>query len=69
MGARQRLDSAYLTGILLIAAVIGGATNSWAIFLVVTGVLIVASIHGGDIRISPKSPPRHKNRKNPRRRN
>ncbi|HBN77271.1 MAG TPA: hypothetical protein DD473_15945 [Planctomycetaceae bacterium] len=58
----------YLIGILVIAAIIGSGANSWAVFLVVAGVLLAASIHGGDIRVSPKLPPQHKSRKNSRRR-
>ena len=53
MGARTRLNSVYLTGVLLVAAMIGGVAQSWIVFLVVAGVLTSLLVHGGDIRSSP----------------
>ena len=67
MGARQRLNSMYLTGVLVIAAIVGGAANSWAVFLVVSGILTATAIHGGDIRLSPTAP-RPTPRRHPKRR-
>ncbi len=58
MGARQRLNSLYLIGVLVIAAIIGGAFSSWSVFFIVTGALTGIAIHGGDIRLSPKTPQR-----------
>lgn len=53
MGARQRLNSVYFSGILMVAAVCGMAMNSWATFLGVTVMLAAISVHGGSIRPSP----------------
>ena len=53
MGARQRLNSVYMIGVLMVAAVIGGIAQSWIVFLVVAGVLTALMVHGGDIRSSP----------------
>jgi hypothetical protein len=67
MGARQRLNSVYFIGFLIVAAIIGGVVNSWAVFCLVAGVLIASAIHGGDIRVSPKTPHRTNRRQhNPR---
>ncbi len=69
MGARQRLNSLYFIGVLIIAASIGGAANSWTVFCLVAGVLIAAAIYGGDIRVSPKTPHRtHRRQHHPRQR-
>ena len=53
MGARQRLNSVYLIGVLMVAAVIGGIAQSWIVFLVVAGVLTALMVHGADIRFTP----------------
>ena len=53
MGARTRLNSLNLIGVLLVAALIGGSARSWIVFLVVAGVLTAVLVYGGDIRSSP----------------
>ncbi len=53
MGARQRLNSLYITGILIVATVCGVVTDSGGIFAGVTIVLAAILIHGGNIRPSP----------------
>lgn len=64
MGARQRLNSLYFTGILIIAAVCGVAGDSWGMFASVTIVLAAILIHGGNIRpnSSPRNPRRFRRR-------
>lgn len=52
MGARERLNSVYFIGILMVAAVGGGLTASWWIFFLVTIVLTLLSLHGGEIRLT-----------------
>ena len=53
MGARTRLNSLYLIGVLMVAAIIGGVAQSWIVFLVVAGVLTSLLVHGADIRFTP----------------
>ena len=50
MGARHKLNQAYLNGSLLMAGAIGWATESFATFIVVLGALVILSLHSGDIR-------------------
>lgn len=50
MGARQRLNSLYFTGILIVAAICGAAVESWRIFVLVIIALTAISVHGGNIR-------------------
>ncbi|MCA9088801.1 MAG: hypothetical protein KDA90_09215 [Planctomycetaceae bacterium] len=61
MGARQRLNSLYFFGALIVAAVLGGVTDSWLVFLLTAAVLTATLIHGGDIRPGPTL--RHRVRK------
>lgn len=72
MGARQRLNSLYLFGVLIVAAIFGVVVHSWGVFLLVAGTLTSLLLHGGDIRPTPSSPPqRHRprrSRRNERRR-
>lgn len=63
MGARQRLNSLYFMGILIVAAVCGAATESWGIFALVTVVLAANSIHAGNIRPHPNPRTRHRFRR------
>ena len=60
MGARQRLNSLFFCGALIVAAVIGVAAESWAVFVVAAVVLIAVFVYGGDIRL-------HRTQRHPRR--
>lgn len=51
MGARQKLNQAYLNGALIIAAVLGVATQSWTVFWIVTLIAVGSSMHSGEIRL------------------
>jgi len=51
MGARQKLNQAHLNGALVIAAVIGVATQSWTVFLIAALLAAGSSLHTGDIRL------------------
>lgn len=62
MGARQRLNSLYFTGILIIATVCGMAADSWGIFAGVAIVLAAILIHGGNIRPNPRKSRRFRRR-------
>ncbi len=50
MGARQKLNVAYVNGGLLVAAILGVASQSWAVFLASLAVLIGGSVYLGEIR-------------------
>jgi hypothetical protein len=50
LGAKQKLNSAYLLWAFLLAAVAGGSTQSWPVFLVVLGVVVLANVVAGNIR-------------------
>ncbi len=54
MGARQKLNSAHLTGSLVLAGVAGVLAESFAVFLIALGFLIVCSINDGGIRIGKR---------------
>jgi hypothetical protein len=51
MGARKKLNQSYLNGILIIAGVVGAATQSWIVFGIAAAALAVGSLHSGDIRL------------------
>jgi len=50
MGARQKLNVAYVQGGLIVAALIGTLAQSWVAFAVSSAVLITLAWHGGEIR-------------------
>jgi len=50
MGARTTLNGIYLTGALVVAAILGGATGSWVVFAISLTVLFGVSLHAGRIR-------------------
>ena len=52
MGARTKLNQAYINGALVIAAIIGLCAQSWTVFFIVALVGIGLSVHGGEIRLS-----------------
>ena len=50
MGAKGKLNEANVLACVLIAALVGGLTQSWLLFLLVFVVLLAAAFHGGSIR-------------------
>ena len=50
MGARTKLNAAYVNGALIMAVVIGVSCNSWNVFVVTAVVLTVLSACVGNIR-------------------
>jgi hypothetical protein len=50
MFAKHKLNSAHFCGAMLIAALIGGLTGSWLVFVVALAALLVAAYLAGDIR-------------------
>ena len=52
MGAREKLNSAYTMGSLIVAGLLGWATGSWIIFIIAAAVLLGLGLNSGDIRPS-----------------
>jgi hypothetical protein len=50
MGARQKLNSAYLMGNFILAVLVGGATGSFLVGLVVFALGVIGSLVAGEIR-------------------
>jgi hypothetical protein len=50
MGARETLNGVYLIASLVLAALLGCATGSWAVFVISLVALLAANIHAGRIR-------------------
>jgi hypothetical protein len=50
MGARQKLNEAFIYGSLVLAAIAGYLADSIAVFLLTGTVLIAMSFYTGDIR-------------------
>ena len=50
MGARNDLNEAYITGSVVLAALVGGMANSWVVFVVALVVLIGTYIATKKIR-------------------
>lgn len=53
MSARKKLNNAYVTGGLIVAAVFGLMAQSWLVFFILLALSIVANYYEGNIR------PRH----------
>ena len=53
MGARQKLNAAFINGAILLALFIGLATGSFWIGACAFGVLFALSAYAGDIRLKP----------------
>jgi len=56
MAARQKLNSGYVGGCILVAALIGWLTESSLIFLLALIVLVSLNVYSGDIRSSRRKP-------------
>ena len=53
MGARQKLNRAYVNGSLLAAAAVGWLSQSWLAFVLTLGVLLGCHLFLGEIRPRP----------------
>jgi hypothetical protein len=54
MHARGKLNVAYAAGSTVVAAVVGGATGSWALFALVLMGLLASNVALGEIRFSKR---------------
>lgn len=54
MSARHKLNQANVNGTLVIAGVVGAATESWTLFVILVAILVALSVHSGDIRLSSR---------------
>ena len=52
MGAREKLNEAYVIGSLFLAAVAGSIAGSWLVFIITAAILLALNLHAGDIRPS-----------------
>ena len=50
MGAREKLNAAYISGSLVLAALVGAMTESWTVFFMTAVILLALNVHSGDIR-------------------
>jgi hypothetical protein len=51
MGAREKLNQAYLNGALAFAAVVGAVTQSWTVFWIAAIIVVASNLHSGGIRL------------------
>jgi hypothetical protein len=51
MGARKKLNAAYLNGALLLAGTAGILSGSWTVFAVALSGVVITSIISGAIRL------------------
>ena len=52
MGARTKLNRAFINGALLIAAICGYLSQSWNAFWITVAVLLILSVGSGEIRMA-----------------
>lgn len=50
MGAKAKLNAAYVHGAFVVAGLVGWIAGSWLVFLIALGVLLIASFAAGEIR-------------------
>jgi hypothetical protein len=54
MSAREKLNSASFLGALAVASLVGGLSQSWAVFFVALAGLLIAALLARDIRFKRK---------------
>lgn len=52
MGAREKLNQAYVAGSLVFAAIAGAMAGSWLVFIITAAILVSMHMASGDIRPS-----------------
>ena len=50
MGARQKLNSGYFLGSVLLAGLVGWLTGSWLVLFFALAVLVAINVNNGEIR-------------------
>lgn len=55
MGARHKLNQAYLNGSLFVAAIVGISLQSWLAFWIILALGVACNLYGGQIRTNPKN--------------
>lgn len=55
MGAREKLNGAYLTGAILVASAVGIASGSGVVFIVTAAAILAGSLANGEIRLRKRS--------------
>lgn len=54
MGARQKLNRAYVNGAVVCGAIVGLVTESWVWFTLICLACLIGSCYGGEIRTDGK---------------
>ncbi len=57
MGARKKLNQAYVNGAVVIAAVFGVVTQSWTVFVLAAIFVAGSCYYAGDIRLRGRRGP------------
>ena len=52
MGARHKLNEAFVNGAVIVAAIVGLLAESWLVFGLVFGGLFILKLYSGDIRVN-----------------
>ena len=52
MGARHKLNEAFVNGALIVATIVGLLAESWLVFSLVFGGLFILKLYSGDIRVN-----------------
>lgn len=50
MGAKKKLNVAYVGGAFLVAGLLGWATSSFGVFCIALALLVALSVYAGEIR-------------------
>jgi len=51
MGAREKLNQAYVNGAIVVAAVVGLIGQSWTMFWIAVAYAVASNVYGGGIRL------------------
>lgn len=61
MNARLKLNTAFVQGSFVVAAVAGAASGSWTVFAIVATILVGGAYYSGEIRTGPSKSGRASN--------